>query len=148
MVCSPIVTSEVHRETPGQIKDLQEMEFPLWLSRLRNWCFLSEDTGSIPGLAQWVKDLAPQQAAVCVADVALIQVFRWLWCRPAAAALIQPVALLYVSSVAIKEKKKIFQEWSHRPWTAKDTGAPSPGAKSEPQMELSLPIQTKQTSNI
>ena len=41
-------------------------EFSLWLSRLRTqWC-LFEDVGSIPGLAQWDKDLA----------------LLWLWCGP------------------------------------------------------------------
>ena len=48
---------------------------PMWLSGLRTW-LVSEDEGLIPGLAQWVKD----------------QAVPWLWCRPAAAALIWPLA--------------------------------------------------------
>ena len=45
-------------------------EFPLWPSRLRTWCGVPEDVGSILDLAQWVKDLV--QAVVWVADVAWI----------------------------------------------------------------------------
>ena len=50
------------------------------------------DEGSIPGLTQWVKDLA----------------FLWLWCRLAAAAPKQPLAweLSYAASAALKIKKK------------------------------------------
>ena len=51
-----------------------------------------EDMGLIPGFTQWVKDL----------------VFPWLWCRPAAAALIQPLAqeLPYATDAAVKRIKK------------------------------------------
>ena len=48
--------------------------------------------GLIPDLAQWIKDPA----------------LLWLWCRPAATALIQPLAweLPYAAGAALKRKKK------------------------------------------
>ena len=58
-------------------------EFPLWLSGLRTPCYLCEDVGSIPGLAQWVKDLAQMQLGSGV-SMAVAQA--------PAAALIQPLA--------------------------------------------------------
>ena len=51
-----------------------------------------EIAGSIPALAQWIKDLA----------------LLWLWCKLAATAPIRPLAweLPYATGVAVKSKKK------------------------------------------
>ena len=51
----------------------KNLEFPLWFSGLRIRPVSLEDIGLIPGLAQWVNDLALPQAAVKVKDVA------WIW---------------------------------------------------------------------
>ena len=51
-----------------------------------------EVVGSIPGLAQWARDLA----------------LLWLWHRPVATAPIRPLAWesLYAEGAALKDKKK------------------------------------------
>ena len=53
-------------------------EFPLWLRWFRTRHCLCEDVGSILGLAPCVKDP--------------VLLLLWLWRRPAAAALIRPLA--------------------------------------------------------
>ena len=64
-----------------------------WLSGNRT--YIHEDVGLIPGPPQWVKDL----------------MYLWLWCRPAAAAPIQPPSLgtSICHKRGPKKKKKIIQ---------------------------------------
>ena len=60
-----------------------------------------EVSGLIPGLAQWVKDLALSCGVDhrCRSDLALL----WLWCGPAAVAPVGPLAweLPYATGAAL-----------------------------------------------
>ena len=60
--------------------------------RAKNPTSVHGDAGSIPGLIQEIKDLA----------------YLWLWCRPATAALIRPLAqkLPYAGCGPKKKRKK------------------------------------------
>ena len=79
--------------------------------QVKNLMSIHKDTGLVPGLTQWAKDLALLQAVVHVKNCGL-SVFLWLWHRPAAAAPIQPLVweLPYAADASLerqgKKKKK------------------------------------------
>ena len=83
---------------------------PVVAHQVKNLTSIYEDAISIPGLAQWVEDLSFLWAVVLVWDVAWIPSLLWLWYRPAAAALIWPLAweLPYALGAALKATKKFF----------------------------------------
>ena len=80
---------------------------PLWLSGWRTRLSIHENAGSIPGLTQYVgSSIAASCGVGC--RFGLDPTLLWLWCRPAAAALIQPQAweLPYAVDLALRRKKK------------------------------------------
>jgi len=81
---------------------------PILAQQVKKLTSLYEEKGSLPGLNQWVKDLAlPKALALsggCGSDLAL----PWLWCRLAAAAPIRLLAfkLPYAMGATLKRQKR------------------------------------------
>ena len=74
------------------VKNRPLWELLLWLSGLRTWQSICEDVGSIPGLTQWIKDLALPLAVAWPAATALTRPLTW--------------KIPYAAGVAMKRKKK------------------------------------------
>ena len=103
------------------IKNTIVWKFPLWLSRLRTLQSVCEvQSRALLGgfknpvllqAAAWVEDVA-QIWYCCGCGIAVAMVLLWLWHRPAAAAMIRPLAweLPYAVGVALKKKKE-FPLW-------------------------------------
>ena len=77
-------------------------------SAITNPTSINKDMGSIPGLTQWVK--GPSIAVSCGVDhrCGSDPALLWLGCRPAAAALIRPLAWEppHATGAALKRPKK------------------------------------------
>ena len=74
------------------LQEHSNQEFLLCFSVIRNQYSICEDVGLIFGLLQWIKNMALLHAVAYITDAAQDPALLWLWCRWAAAALIQPLA--------------------------------------------------------
>ena len=79
-------------------------EFLLWLS-ITNLTSTHEDMDSIHGLRIW-----RSRGVGCRHSVDLV--LLWLWCRLAAAAPIQPLALELAYTMGVALKKKVHAEYA------------------------------------
>ena len=78
----------------------------------KNPTSIHEDSGLIPGPAQRVKGSGTAVSYGVSHRPGSDPELLWLWCRPAAVALIQPRAweLPYAAGVALKSKKQIAKK--------------------------------------
>ena len=76
--------------------------------QLKNPAHIHEDGDSIPGRIQWVKGSRVASSCSVGCRHALGPALQWVWCRLAAAALMQPLAwgLPYAAGAALKRKKR------------------------------------------
>ena len=82
------------------------MGVPVVTQWVKNPTNLHEDADSIPGLAQWIKDLAVPQATAYVADVARIQCYCGCGVGLSCSSDLTPdQELPYAAGVAVKRKK-------------------------------------------
>ena len=83
---------------------------------VKNQTSIHEDTGSIPGLAQCIKNLTSLQALRCKLQIQLGSgIAVAVVCRPAAAAPLQPLAWEhpYAAGATLKKKKKNDRKNNH-----------------------------------